>query len=70
MATTPNYGWVTPEQTTSPPDVVYWMDSLAADADADLKATETTATTRILHGTEANLPGTLEPGQLYAAYEA
>ena len=61
MATTANYGWTTPEQSTAPPDVAGWFQSLAAEADG-------TVGTRILYGPVANAPGTLEPGQIYCGY--
>lgn len=40
MGTTSNYGWDYPESATTPPAVHTWIQSVADDADAELKAVD------------------------------
>jgi len=54
-------GWPLPDQSTSPPDVAAWLEQSLGAADADLGSL-------ILYGPVAEVPATLEPGQMYAGW--
>jgi hypothetical protein len=60
--------WPLPEQTTQPPDVVYWLTQLGDAADADVTAVNAAVVAtnaRLLYGPVASLPATLPEGVVY-----
>lgn len=63
MADTPR-GYPLPEQTTNPPDVVFWLSQLANAVDTDVSVTNA----RILYGPVGSLPATLPEGTVYLGW--